>query len=291
MRSPSRRHRWCNRHRRNRGSDLATVGDLAYQRQLIGIRKATAGRVATMFANLGEWRDDAVFVERAVPVVQIGAGAAVTLTDAYLARRAGISALGLDPQPVIDSLRNGTDMAEVYRRPFTQLWNDLSNGKPFTEALAGATNRARTLAETDVGLAGRDSAVEWASEAQSQGAAKIYGWERVTDGDACSFCLLASTQRYTTDQLLPMHDHCFCSVAPMLEPGGQVIKPELLEQLNAEGVKVYRGDGEVQIYGRNPDGTEGDGVAIREHGELGPVLVAPDHQFRGPAEVAADTND
>jgi hypothetical protein len=270
---------------------VATVLDLAYQRQLIGLRRATSARVATVFTSLGDWSDDAVFVERAVPIAHTGARAAVALTDAYLARSAGIGALGVNPQSVVGSLRNGADPAEVYRRPLTQLWNDLSNGKPFPDALAGATTRASTIAETDVGLAARDAVVEWAAEAESRNAAKIYGWERVTDGDACTFCLLASTQRYTTDQLMPMHDHCFCSVAPLMEPYDQVIRPDLLEDLNAEGVKVYRGDGEVQIYGQSSDGTEGDGVAIREHGELGPVLVNPDHNFRDAADAARDTDD
>lgn len=247
---------------------MATVLDYAYQRQVNEVRRITSVRVAETFASLDDWRDEALFIERAVPIVRSGGRTAVALTDAYLARKMGTSPVGLDADVVLSGLRNGVSPAEVYARPFHQMWTELGNGKPFPDVLNATITRSAVLADTDVGLAARDSAVEWAKESN----AEVYGWERVTDGDACDLCVIASTQRYWTDQLMPIHDRCHCTVAPLTQPTGQVLWEKVNQSSSIET-------------------DEGSSTSVEEHGELGPVLVSPEHDFRGPADVAADTND
>lgn len=63
----------------------------------------------------------------------------------------------------------------------------------------------------------------------------IVGWRRVTEPGACEFCLLASTQRYHTKDLHPLHEHCRCSVAPVvgLKDPGHVLNKDLLQRLKA----------------------------------------------------------
>lgn len=52
----------------------------------------------------------------------------------------------------------------------------------------------------------------------------IVGYERVPDGNACDLCDLASGQRYTRGDLMPIHDGCGCGVEPLTED--QLVTPK-----------------------------------------------------------------
>ena len=115
---------------------------------------------------------------RVLPVVQAGQRRTVALTDAYLARATRTRPVGLVADDLIGAaVRNGTDPADVYRRPFVQLWSALSNGAQFMDAMNAAGVRAAQSASTDVSLTMRASA--GAFDAQAADEARIVGWERV----------------------------------------------------------------------------------------------------------------
>lgn len=259
----------------------ASVLTRAHQRQLLQIKGITAQRVRDVWNRLDDYRSPDRFLEQVVPIVEAGQTAAVRSMDAYIARALGAKVLGLDPREFLNgNVRTGTTYDEVYGRPFRQLYWDLANDKPFPLALGSAEDRAADLSIMDVALSSRAASVE-----AGRGQKGVTGWARVPDANACDFCLLASTQRYATDDLQPLHNFCNCDVEPLTDDGGQVLDQELLDQLNAKGVTVYRGDGEKQIYGKDADGNRTSGVAIKEHGEYGPVLVDPAQNFRTADEV------
>ena len=64
----------------------------------------------------------------------------------------------------------------------------------------------------------------------------IRAYRRVLTGrENCALCLVASTQRYWVEDLLPIHPGCDCNVQP-LPPGmedSQVIDQDLLERAHA----------------------------------------------------------
>jgi hypothetical protein len=84
---------------------------------------------------------------------------------------------------------------------------------------------------------------------------------RHTRAGACNLCSLAAGQVYSSDKLMPIHDGCACTVVPVW------------------------GDDDLPGPDSQADERYEDEVAVREHGELGPVLTQADHHFRGPAAV------
>jgi hypothetical protein len=83
----------------------------------------------------------------------------------------------------------------------------------------------------------------------------ILGYQRVPDAGACAFCRLVAGQRYRTDQLMPLHNHCGC------------------------GVDVITADNRAGFTGKPENDLSKPGVAVNDHGELGPVLGDPAHTF------------
>lgn len=192
----------------------ATAEDLAYQTVLERVRTRTSAQSVRAFLELGAWDDRDVdrFLERAVPIVERGQAEAVRATDAYMARAIDGELVGLD---VVDltgtAVRGGSATIEdVYRRPFVNLWSALGREVPFRDALAGAASRVDATAQTDVALSARAAAVEYAARTP-----KVTGFRRVTDGRACTLCAVASTQRYKSDELMPIHARCGCTVRPL----------------------------------------------------------------------------
>jgi hypothetical protein len=239
---------------------VALVG--THQDALRRLRLTTGVYVASVWAGLGSYdeADVAPFVERVVPVVVAAQRRAAALTVVYLARRLGTPPARVDLTTFTGpGARNGTPPADVYRRPFVTVWAALANGTPWSRAVDAGGARARSAATTDVQLAFRESAREVMGRDD-----RIVGYERVPSGDACDLCDLASTQRYHTGDLMPIHNNCGCDVEPIFGQSdpGHIIHPERLAAIRAAGTDV----------------------AVHEHGELGPVLTAAGDQFTAESD-------
>lgn len=188
------------------------------------------------------------FLSRVVPTIDAGRRQSVALTDAYLARAMKRQPLGIDPNEVSMSLRAGASVEEVYTRPLVTVWGKLQEGVQWKDAVAIGLERAASAAAMDMQLAMRQTAFD-----VGQADDGINGWQRVPDGNACDLCLIASTQRYSTQDLMPIHNHCGCGIEPS-------------------------GDGRSAPPARPVIEGDGISVAVVDHGELGPVLVnAADH--------------
>jgi hypothetical protein len=142
----------------------------------------------------------------------------------------------------------------VYRRPFVTVWTALGVGREWERAVGEGLARLTSTAQTDVQLAMRNT-LRAVGEADDL----ILGYQRVPDAGACNFCLLVSGQRYRTGDLMPIHNHCGCGV-------------DVITTINRHEFSG-KPTNDLTIP---PDAPP---VEVREHGELGPVLVNADHDF------------
>jgi hypothetical protein len=246
---------------------------LSHQALVSRVRSRVIQYVKDTWRGLGSWRGADIdrFVGLIVPVVLSGQKQIGQLTNGYLDAMARLAGFTASPAivPRTGAALRGVDPTEVYRRPGRVIWNAISEGKPFAVALGLGSARLDQLLGMDMQLAQTSAAFDKIS-----GDSRVVGYQRVLNSAApCELCQLASTQRYWREDLMPIHDHCSCSVAPLYgdRDPGQVINRDLLDQLNESS----RATASI------------DDVAIRDHGEYGPVLTWKDQAFRGPEEVAA----
>lgn len=221
------------------------------------LQKLTAAKIERIWRDLGSYdREDLPrWLERAIPVILDAQRQSVVLTDAYIGQAMDRRPLGVNPDDLIGAaVRGGVAPEDELVRPMAATWTALKEGKPWEQAVrAGAVEAAR-YAVTDVLLASRTTAF-----AVGQQDKNILGWERVPNPDACELCLIASTQRYTTEHLMPIHERCRCTVSPLSSPTDSIINRDLYRDLKADGAMD-------RITSQRT-------VSVREHGELGPVLV------------------
>ena len=266
-----------------------------YRDAVIDVRNRVSTRVDRTWRDLGSWdeADVARFQARVLPVVQAGQRRTVALTDAYLARATRTRPVGLVADDLIGAaVRNGTDPADVYRRPFVQLWTALSNGAQFMDAMNAAGVRAAQSASSDVSLSMRASADAFQEQATGPVESDIIGWERVLDPDACAYCATASTQRYKSANLAPIHANCQCGIAPVFAENDRAIKDfnrQVLRNIKDANAGADRPYWEARHF--RVDGTTGEvilpEVAVHEHGELGAVITDAAHAFSGPGDIPA----
>jgi hypothetical protein len=232
-----------------------------YQTRVAQIRDYTTRTLAGVWGGLGSWRDADVerFARIAVPKVQAAQIATARATAAYLGGT-------VSREEVLTARR--VDRAVEYLRPANVLWTALSEGATLVDAVTAGTVRLTSLIETDVQLA---KTVQ-SRASLTQGGHQKY--RRVLSGaENCAICVLASGNLYSTADLMPIHDHCDCSVAP------------------AERVEAVRFDvgmlaGRTAAVDSRGDLTSdyADLVAVNEHSELGPQLSWAGQQF---TELAA----
>lgn len=215
---------------------LATQAALVevYIAALRRLRDVLVEFLERLFMAPGSWRaaDADRFVATVVPVVLGAQRSAATLTANYLAamladqRDEDAEPQGVDLEKVTGSaVRKGADPEDVYRRPFRQVWNELeasergqddelvparvvdsSGRRPdrLPQAVESGRRRARLIGLTDVELATTHTARE-VLRAQP----RVVGYRRVLTGaENCGLCVVASTQRYRTRELLPIHPRC-----------------------------------------------------------------------------------
>lgn len=217
------------------------------------VRELVARAVGAAWDTLPGLDEDDVFrfLELALPVVQGGQIQTARLTDAYIARALERQPVGITADQVTGAaVRAGAPPAEVYRRPFVTVWTALANGKQWQDAAAAGRARAISTARMDLQLTNRAT-----FDAIQQADPGIRGYRRVADPGACGFCRLVNGAFVKSASAMPLHNGCGCGLEPVLEREHVTPPP--------------------------------DGVAIHEHGELGPMLTDPAHDFTSAADLAA----
>lgn len=237
--------------------------------------------VLRIFAGIGNYRDaDAERFATTVVPIAIGAQRAIArLTAAYLERFisdliGGTFRADYDVDVASGTALRGVDPFEVYQRPFTQIWRELSEDKTLDEAVESAPVRAKSIASTDAQLAKTRTAQQIIRQEP-----RIVGYARVLTGEeSCGLCVIASTQRYGSDDLLPIHPGCDCAVQPLLgtQRIPQILDQKLLDEAHAAIAATF-GEDAVDASARDLDYRKV--ILVRQHGEIGPMLTVASHRF------------
>lgn len=227
---------------------------IRYRDELTRLRVAAVRAAGITWDRLGSWDgpDAAQFARSVGPAVTGVQRAVATLTAGYLAREAQFSP-DLDPdQHIGAAVRAGADPIEVYRRPFVTYWTGLASGSGWAASQSKARARLVATAATDIQLAMRSSARSVMGQTD-----RITGYRRTLTGTSCPLCRDAAGTEYATDQVMPIHGHCDCGLAPII---GSV-------------------DVGAVINAAVPAVTAPAVSRVRAHDELGPVLTDERHQF------------
>lgn len=215
------------------------------------LRLLISGRVQAAWRGLPDYDQGSVdqWLSTVLPLVDAGQRASVALTDSYLALALERQPLGVNHGELIGSaVRAGTPPEEVYRRPFVTVWSALANKTPFEDAVHSGMARAAELARFDVQASMRATAN--AVQAADDG---IFGYQRVADGGACEFCLEIDGAYVKSADAMSLHPGCGCGLEPLTAPHPRAAKLP-------------------------------SGVAVHQHGEMGPLLGAAEHEFTGPSD-------
>lgn len=239
--------------------------------------------VTEKFRNLGSWRDVDIdrFVAEVVPVVISGQKQVAGLTNSYLDSLARLAGFTLPSAGALDvTALRGIDPDEVYRRSGVTVWAALSepNRKSLQEAVKLGILRLDQAVALDMQLAHTHAA-----RARFEGADGVVGYRRVLTGaENCALCAIASTQRYHRGNLMPIHDRCDCTVAPIYgtHDPGQVINPELLEKVT-DGLSEFGIESWSQF--KASDATRA--IRVHTHGEHGPTLTWAKHGFTSASDI------
>ncbi|MBS6101817.1 MAG: hypothetical protein KH751_04280 [Actinomyces sp.] len=244
----------------------------AFDSQVHQIRAHVEAFARIYWKSMPDYRQDNInrMIDAIVPRVAAGQLQIARLTNAYLLQC--LTLLDLPPQTVpVDpdeiTHARGMEPREVYHRPASTVYAKLAAGKSLDEAVRAGGLRLHQLIGGDMQLAHRNQAHKTLSRGRSDG---IRAYRRVLTGrENCALCVVASTQRYWVEDLLPIHPGCDCNVQP-LPPGmegSQVIDQDLLDRAHAAVEDRYGSFA--------PDAREIDYkkmILVTEHGEYGPVM-------------------
>lgn len=270
--------------------------DLLVRQYIAGrrtLRTALITWIARWFKASQSFRDaDADrFVQQILPVVTGAQQSTASLSWVFQGRfMADLTGDQSAPPPipvteVTGAALRGVEPAEVYRRPFVEIYSELADGKSLTEAVTAGERRAKLIGLTDLELADTHAAREIArTDPRSP-----QFWRRELTGDEnCGLCIIASTQRYNRGDLMPIHPGCDCVPVPLEadKDPGQVLDRALLDAAHAAIAQRF---GVQDLSGRAIDYRKA--LLVREHGELGPVLTVSRHKFTGPNLVSASGVD
>lgn len=273
----------------------------AYSDLLERLRDRTVAATLVAWDALGSYNEDDVtrYLATVVPIVTAGQRQTATMTAGYVRRMiqtAGATPadVTVDPDRAVGAaVRKGTEPGEVYRRSFVTVWAALKADVPWSVAVARGRLRAGQTAAADISFAARQAAQD-----AMAGQPDIVGYRRVLGpGINCGRCIAASTQRYRTGDLMPIHPpSCKCKVAPVVgdHDPGLAINRQRLDQLKAEmrdrkitfSKKDQHRLGHIRwdVTDEIPADMK---VRVVEHGEHGPVLVDADHAFTAAGDIAA----
>jgi len=281
---------------------MATQRELlaAYNRLSSRLVNGLGVRVAGAFTNLGSWRDADFekFSAMIEPTLAGGRLQAAKLQIAFYQQMAKARGEAFATPSVSSSdftvtkLRNGAASTEVYRRPFGDVYKSLAKGEDLTQAVALGGTRIQSIVSTDVQLARRNAGF------MSRGSNdNIVGYARtLTGSENCALCSIASTQRYFSDELMPIHPGCDCGEMPIYgdQDPGQVIDQVRLDttydsieqQLKIDPDFGARDAGLGKVINSPTEGEKladyTELVVTRNHGEYGPTLSWRDQDFSGP---------
>lgn len=267
--------------------DLATIESLVTAQGMA--QRAIEDRAATFavqrMGTVDDWGDHAAIGLAARDtgrLVQSLSRQSAGTTDAYLTRllaeMTGRPLQAAGALRLVQPVRRGVaGWDTAYGRVADTVRFKLSQGVPVDEAVRIGLERADVMARMDVTLARRDQ-----SSATVQSNPRTTAFRRVihpelSETGTCGLCIAAADRRYNRGDLMPLHDRCKCEVVPITaegDPGGTLNNADLADVYTSAESNYAKDLLKVRYQ-------------VRDHGELGPVLVDARHHWRGPLAVAA----
>lgn len=182
----------------------------------------------------------------------------------------------------------GVPVEQVLMRSFNEVNYQLDLGKSPDEAFALGQQRLEKTALTDLQLAKTHTVRDFATQLQDRNPTTVVGYRRVLSSNPnhCALCILASTRRYKSFNLMPIHPGCGCNVAMIVgeaDPGA-FLDDQRVVDLHAT-IERDLGKKYVAPGGKTSLAHYRDILVTETHGELGPVLAVRDHNFRGPSDI------
>jgi len=237
------------------------------------VRNTALNAIVGTFETLGDYHEPSIdaFVQRAAPLLDGASTQIASLTDAYVAAVLDEPIAGVRAELVTSEALRGVDSSTLLERSGQRVWRGIGDDLAIDVAVDAGIARLGEMVSTNLQLAHTHSA-QWIL-----GATHTSGYQRVPRGfRSCALCLLASTQRYHSSALMPIHPGCHCAVLPFQGPAlGHVIDPEkrdaVYDRLEAETGSRSLTAEDYRRY-----------VVVHEHGEIGPVLYRSDDYFTGP---------
>ena len=232
----------------------STPLDHAYQIQRQRLSQAVTAAATAIWARA--YQDRQRSISQTVQIVTVGQKHVVALVDAYFAAKmlqatGSGTVKGLDPALYTIGVLRGVAADVVYARPFGALGAAFNAGADKAQAVDSGLAALTKLAATDLQLAQTHSARDWMSSE-----ATIVGWRRVLNGaSSCPLCTAASTRTYRTSDLMPIHEHCDCTVEP--------------------------------LWGEHAVASVGTTVRVENDPELGPRLLADSWSSVGPRLITS----
>lgn len=244
-------------------------------------------QIATLWRSFDKWYDGDLVASQAARSATLTEGATASVrqqTESYFRFvYSQFDDLQFPTEEEIDRLNDDildrmVNPLDEWNRPAEQYRYARSQGATDGEAIDIALKRADELADMDVGLAMRNT-----TNRIFKATPKITGYRRVIHPElaeskqSCGLCIAASTRVYKKDELLPLHDHCHCTVLPIVgdEDPGQTFNEADLKLLYEQ----TKGDTSAQALSRVR-------YKVNDHGELGPYLVEQGAKNRSAGKTA-----
>jgi len=249
------------------------------------LRASMVQQLHAIWYALTDYRSENIdgWLNLSLPIVQAAQETSSSATSTYLQMQLDIMGDGSQVVPpdyalvTGPALRNGTTPEQVYERPFKEVWTSLSRGYDYDVAIENGANRLRQLVETDIQLAHTHTAMNIISKSKN-----IVGSRRVPTGSfTCALCLIASTQFYRKESLMPIHPGCDCRVVPAIREGGShVVDKDLLDRIHKAIEEQF---GMSDRAARSIDYRKV--LLTQDHGEYGPTLTVAKYNFTGPSDL------
>ena len=208
------------------GSQLAAARLYADRAALI--RRLLGERALAAFNDLDDYHEVDAFLDLILPLSLAAQRQLAGLLEGYLAAatEAEWDDVDVDLDETTGDAVRPEGMEHTWSVPFFAMWGALKAGMAFADALEGARSSIERTAQTDLSIAQAATMSALAARVPA-----VQGYRRVLAGDGCEFCVEASEETYGSDDLMPLHAGCQCSVAPIVgdEDPGETLNHEETE--------------------------------------------------------------
>ena len=190
---------------------------LMYQQRAAHIRTQLVAKTVALYEQMPTWSDPDSLAVPAAKWSTLAQEIQAQLLQAASSAKAG-QPVALDIASVIgDAIRNG-DITESWRSPMYSLWSGLAEGSMSQdELISWGSDLVETQAITDLSYSQREAVSAITNDERNP---FIGYWRVPSPGSSCEFCVTIADRLYHTEDLMPVHPGCACSVEPALPGDG-----------------------------------------------------------------------